>query len=159
MCIEQVYSLIVFLSLSHLIKSHTLWQSFSTKQLLLLSEKVEEKDVLKCIFHEWPHISKNPVVNCSLQHVSLLGLWHRHMFCSNIYSYIYIYIYIYIYTLPLANVWSQWVKQTEQIDRLVDIQLELYNFTNYNVKNFGAPGKKFVLNHQLTYKVCIARIC
>ena len=55
-------------------------------------------------------------------------------------------------------------QQTEQISRLVEIQLELDNFTDYNVKKFGALhvhdalrvlSKKFVLEHQSTYKVCM----
>ena len=47
---------------------------------------------------------------------------------------------------------------TEQIDRLIEIQLELDNFTDYNANKFGAhcaPSKKYVLQHQLTYKVCM----
>ena len=37
---------------------------------------------------------------------------------------------------------------TEEIDRLVEIQLEVDNFTDYNVKIFGAlrvSGKMFVI--------------
>ena len=62
----------------------------------------------------------------------------------------------------MGNQLANFGQLTEQIELLVEIQLELDNFTDYNVKSFGelsahdallASSKKFVLEHQLIYKV------